>query len=463
MLPKKRKLSQEQLEIHNALFDESDTESPSLTPGSNVATPNASQGVIEKELVVYPDGSTLDLTDAIQRAVNKQLRHNQTFFRPSEGSVSSHVGVGSQEPSPEKDQIQGLASHHPPIAHDMSSMSEESDSEQDSDSDIGELIGANVNSSAHKVSTSANAPLKLVHFESLIPGDLSSSAKSTSADVDVSAVPSQTPDTKPSETPEVGVDPDLPGCKKRKANFDPCELVVNWARGNFNEIPNAKEHIKQLEEEFIPVSSAQDLFSPIKTSEFLLKAMQDKDNVASDSIYFDRSKCERLLFKSQHLLSLSYSPFMDALTKLKDVPGASAARNLIGTGILAISSARHEISYARRELCRKNIRADIYPYLYSNPPTYNQLFGGDSIESQVNKAKQAAKDNQEFIYKKPKPKFTPNKSANSGFQGHGKSQIYQKQSAKRGGKGQTGNNSKRRKGKGKGQSSSSATKDNTNN
>ena len=462
---KKRKLSVDQIEVHRACFGDSDSDSHKSSEAPAVTVSNASQGVIEKNLFMCSDGSTLDLTNVIQSAVDKQVAIKMSeLSRPSEDPASSFAGnIGSQEPNG-KGTIRDVTGHHPPVDHSIFSVTEESDSEQESGSDdMEELIGANVNSKAHRVRNSENAPLKTVHFEDFVPCDLSSPNRATSGVTEPSVPGSfSTPDAQSNtEPPVVGVDPDLPGCRKRTANFNPDALVVDWARGHFKDIPKAKEFIKQLEEDYIPVPSCQDIFSPIKSSDFILKAMQDKQNISADTIYFDRLKCERLLFKSQHLLGLAYCPFMDALTKLKDIPGANVARKLIGTGILAMSSARHEISFVRRELCRKLIRSDVYPHLYSNPPTFTELFGGDSIEDQVSKAKQAAKSNLDFIYKKPKPKYNSSKSANSGgFLRQGKaqgSQVQEKSSNKSKGF------QKRRKGKGRGQSKSPAAKDDTTN
>ena len=439
------------MEVHSACFGESDSDSQSQNVAA-ATTSDASQGVIVKDLFVCPDGSTLDLTDAIQKAVENKIA-SLNFSQVSGDPASFLAGKTT-----EKVQVQGLAGHDPLLAHDISFMSEESESEQESESsDMEELIGANVNSNAHKVQKSENLSFK-TNFKPSNLGDLSSSSKAP-AEAEPSSAKLSDASTMP---PVEGIDPDLPGCKKRTATFVPDPRVVTWARDHLNDTPKSKEQLKQLEEEFIPESYCQDILSPIKNSEFILKAMQDKANIASDTIYFDRLKCERLLYKSQHLLSLSYGPFMDALTKLYDVPGANEARTLIGKGIMAVMSARHEISFARRELCRKHIRSDVYPYLYSNQPTYLQLFGGESIEEQVVKAKSASKYNQDFIHKKTKQNLNSSKSANSGGFQQGKSQNSRNQSEKNSNKGR-GSFQKRRKGKGKGQAKPSATKDDTNN
>ena len=180
--------------------------------------------------------------------------------------------------------------------------------------------------------------------------------------------------------------------------------------------------------------------------------MLHKENRDSDSIYFDRHKTEKHLYMSQHHFGLSYAPFMDALTQLVYVPNSGKARKLIGDSILAVASTLHEVSYARRELCRKIVRLDISPYLYSFKPTNTHLFGGESIESQAKKAKEASKNNFDFVYKKTKTIFNPQKTS-SGFH-KGKSQNQQKSGkSTRQGRG----DAHRRKGKDKAQPKPAAT------
>ena len=257
------------------------------------------------------------------------------------------------------------------------------------------------------------------------------------------------------------VDPDLPSAKKRIVNMAIDPGMVDWARENFNVI-DPGEQIKKLEEEFSHDLSLQDLFSPIRSSNYIIKEMNSFVNKEEDTIYFDRSQCEKHLYKSSQLLSLSYRPFLKALTLLAKIPEASAVRNIIGKGIQAVSAASHEISYGRRELIRKMIRSDVYPYLYSNPPTYDQLFGGESIEAQVSLAKAASKNSFDFIHKrKPKAKYNPC-NAKTGFQ-KGKTQRNQ-QAGNKQGQGRF----QRRKGNGKGKkpktkTDSSATTAKTNN
>ena len=98
------------------------------------------------------------------------------------------------------------------------------------------MIDSSVNSHSHKVIKSVNAVLNLFHFENLKLNDLFSSSKVASADADASVPGSSLMadaknDAQPNADPPVmGIDPDIPGCKTYKPNFDSDVLVVNWTR-----------------------------------------------------------------------------------------------------------------------------------------------------------------------------------------------------------------------------------------
>ena len=433
-MPKRKQ--QDQLEVEEALQD-----SPKRR--DNVS---GSHGVIENFLA--NDGTALDLSAMLDRALEKRLPR-ALLQRLSGNPVTSQCNCnckcqGSSDLSQAGPSGQSNVSSRPPPPHDLSgseSESEDSCSEQESESDLEELIGSGACQTRDREESDSLIGLqKSRPFEDSTLHDLSSSG--TSKD-----------EAAKSETPVAEVDPDLPVASKSKVNFSPGQLVVDWARSHFEDIPSPRELIKILEDQYIPEESNKDLFSPIKQSDFILKGMLHKENKDSDSIYFDRHKTEKHLYTSQHLLGLSYAPLMDALTNLATVPDSGRARKLIGDGILAIASSRNEISYARRELCRKIVRLDIAPYLYSFKPTHNQLFGGESIEAQAKKAKEASKINFDFVYKKPKIISNPQIKNNSGFQ-KGKSQTQQKSGNRtRQGRG----NAQRRKGKGKSQPKPSAT------
>ena len=425
-MPKTRNKSKAQLEVEKCLGESSEDEhvnavvaekrrraASRLTGGSNALAGHSHQGnvsdssgFIEKANIVLDQGVSVDLTELLDRALEKRLPRS-LLRRLSGDPVTSR---GFSEPSSgtkgQKVIDQPLSQH---------SLSESDDSavsaqEQESDCDMEELIGVGASlSRAREVSDSASVHQNSRPFEVSDLPDLSPSISNVAH----------------SDSPAVEVDPDLPPPKKPKSNFNPGQPVVDWARAHFAEPPPIKEQIQSLEEKYVPVDDIKDIISPIKHSDYFLKGMLSKDTRDSDTTYFDRHKTEKHIFYSQHLLGLSYAPLMDALGKLANVPGAGPARKVIGDGILAIASARHELSFARRELCRKLCRTDISPFLFNNKPTYTQLFGGDSIEAQAKLAKEASKNNFDIIYKRSKQVAKPQ---NKGFhqKTSGKSQAQQK-------------------------------------
>ena len=102
------------------------------------------------------------------------------------------------------------------------------------------------------------------------------------------------------------------------------------------------------------------------------------------------------------MFGLSYAPIMKALSKLLELPEnaiAKEARKLLGDGLKGMSEGWHEITSVRRVLVREFVRSDIQPYLYSYEFTHNEIFGGESIETQVAKAVDEAKKDKAFIHK----------------------------------------------------------------
>ena len=453
MGPKTRNKSKAQLEVDKALgTSSSDQDSPKASIAEKIRRKAAkrqaddsvsragpshrgnvsdSSRVIEKSIVVN-DGVSVDLADLLDRALERRLP--RSILRRLSGDRDPVTKVhGSSELSQTGTSRQNKVPHEPPPPHILSE-SEESFQEQDSDSDVEELIGAGAfHSRAREVADASDG------YAASRPFDISQSLDLSSSNTTVAH----------SDSPAAEVDPDLPPPKKPKVNFNPGHLVVDWARAHFANPPSVKDQINHLEEQHVPDESTEDLFSPIKQSDLILKGMLNKENKDNDTIYFDRHKTEKHLYMSQYLLGLSYAPFMDALTQLANVPNSGKARKLIGDGILAVASARNEISFARRELCRKMVRSDIAPYLYSNKPTNTQLFGGESIEAQAKLAKDASKNNIDIVYKKPK---TP-KPQNKGFhKGPAKNQQTSGKSSRQG----QAKNRRKSKAKNKQQSNPSA-------
>ena len=468
MPPKRKKLNVDDIEVHRALEDS-----------------DSDQAVIETDLVVLHDGSTIDMTEIANRAVARALvkapsqfssipkpslvelqpqgKSGSSFVIRTQPQVSVINGVQPQGKSgPSLVGLQGQGSVDNPFdlsdgmtfkpPHELS----DTESDQSESDELDDVIGAGVNSQDDEDESC-----------STLMDQLFGKSPPKAERPGKQPIPQQTggksvPNTDPiplnppigsgtSEPPTLSVDPDLPSLDNIISNWSPNPLVINWAKNCFDKFMT-KDQIKKLEDDFVPDPTIKDLFSPIRSSDRLNKTMQSEATKAKDTFVFNRYDCEKRCFKAQQLMGLSYPPFLEALSSLMNVPGAGAARNLIGQGLMAVSSAFHEVSYARRELCRSLIKADIVPYLYSFPPTHNQLFGGESIDAQVKNSIEKAKQDGAYIYKPFKAKSSiQNKS--SGFQNQGKAQNASKanRSKKRGRQAAKG------KAKGKSQPKSSTT------
>ena len=482
MSPKRKKLSFDEIEVHRAL-EESVSD----------------QEVVVTDLIALPDGSTLDLTAMCNRIIEKALAKqerasSQLCANPKSSLVglqpmgisgaslaqgqpqgAVNLGGGQSQDCPGSSfvglQNQGSLNNPLDLSEGVSfinpphQLSDSNESDQDSDeSELDDVIGDRVNLQDEDGSSG-------ISVEQLLENCFGKSPTKQQRP-SVTSVPLQTGDfsvpgssqaaadptngSGKSEEPPLLEDPDLPNLDTNISNWTPDPLVVNWTKLCFSKFMS-KEQIKKLEDDFIPDPAIKDLFSPIRSSDRLNKTMQSDPTKVKDTFLFNRYECERRCFKAQHLMGLSFAPFMEAASCLKNVPDAGKARNLIGQGLMAASSAWHEVSYARRELCRCFIKSDVASQLYRNPPTHNQLFGGESIDDQVKLAIAKAKDEGSYIFKPiKKPKF---QSKSSGFQNRGKSPNFQKGNRSKKGK----SRQQRGKGKGKGQPKSSAAPDDTNN
>ena len=413
--------------------------------GSSKLAHDPNEGVVERELVILQDGTTLDLTAHIASAVKKVL---------AELPVSSLVGLGSQGSGSSMD----TRTRANKRSHDVS---EYSDSEEESECDPGveDLLGAGVNTQAY-----ATEGLDAEELSAQLFGTAEQDAASDTLSVSQPVGNDQDTgrETDGSALSTSAVDPDLPPLESSSQNFWPDQLVVDWVRSCVNKKMTAEEQ-KTLADKYIHDPSLNDIFSPIRLNKSIRNSLNSKSQKDKDGYYFNRNECEKHLFKGQTMFGLSYAPVMKALSKLLELPDnavAKEARRLLGDGLKGMSEGWHEITSARRELVREFVRGDIQPYLYSYKFTHNQIFGGESIESQVAKAVDEAKKDKAFIHK---PAFrlasgSRNQSASSGgFRGKGtysrggsnSNRGQTRKFPKRGGKGGKGT------GSGKGKSNAS--------
>ena len=173
---------------------------------------NDPNGVVEKELIILQDGTALDLTAAVEKAVNKVLARLP---------LSSFVGVGAQASTPNN----GSRNEAVKRPHEISEESEtESDNDLESDSEMGDVLGAGVNNQ-----DLAGAGLGGDELSAQLFGDIDQTVDPPVCPIPQKAVEDRVPEDG-SALPTT-VDPDLPQLEQVSHNFFPNELVVNWVRG----------------------------------------------------------------------------------------------------------------------------------------------------------------------------------------------------------------------------------------
>ena len=335
-MPKRKKLSADEIEIHQAL-EESVSD----------------QEVVVTDLVALPDGSTLDMTALCNRVVERELaKQMQAFSQLSANPKSSLVGLqpkGISGASLVEGQpqvavnlgggqpkgclgssfvgLQNQGSLNNPLdlsegvsmtvnpSHELSDSS--CDSDQDSDeSELDDVIGDRVNLQDEDGSSGISVAQLLEDCfgkspsKQQLPSDTSvppqAGGQSVPSTSQVNANPAK--GSGKSEEPSLLEDPDLPNLDSNTSNWTPNPLVIKWAKKCFDKFMT-KDEIKKLEDEFIPDPTIKDLFSPIRSSDRLNKTMQSDPTKVKDTFLFNRYECERRCFKAQHLLGLSFAPF----------------------------------------------------------------------------------------------------------------------------------------------------------
>ena len=199
-------------------------------------------GVIEKNFFVN-DGTALDVSAMLDRALEKRLPR-ALLQRLSGNPVTSQCKCnckcqGSSDWSQAGPSGQGNVSSRPPPPHDLSgseSESEDSCSEQDSESDLEELIGSGACQTRDREES-----------DSIIGIQKSRQFKDSSLHA-LSSPGISKDEAARSETLVTEVDSDLPFASKSKVNFSPGQFVGDWARSHFEDIPSPRELIKILEE-----------------------------------------------------------------------------------------------------------------------------------------------------------------------------------------------------------------------
>ena len=475
MAPKAKKvLNIEDMEVEDALRTQR------VENSSNSNSGHAEQ--LASSEVVLKDGTSLDLTALINASIQsfmaKKLANEQqnisTYDKPGTSGTKRSADVTHFKKADNK-RLRVLTIDETGQCFQNESESEnEYDSEEDNDSSISSIFGAQINSVDRSLFTGkrvashdersemlespsrdqSKAQDHDERSESLASPSRGSSLRAKSTDKESSHLTTAQGLDNVQKKGEVNIndnddlDKDLYIPSKSSPNWNPPAGILKWANKTFDYEWDS-DQVKEYESKYVAPKEYTHLFTPIPLTKAMDQALNSQYTKDTDFI-FNRRETERFLFRASRDICASYGPFFQVLALLGEKGNCKYERAILSEGVLGIASAMNKITRARRELLRRYFKLDVAKVLYTYDPSHSQFFGGNSLDERVKEAKELASA-QSNLFFRPKPKTTKSYSKpytkSSGFQqnqnNQQKTQYKGRQSRGRG-----------RRGKGKSQNSS---------
>ena len=222
------------------------------------------------------------------------------------------------------------------------------------------------------------------------------------------------------------VDEDIVTVLKKVPNWDTSSSITKFIMDSAD-APLPGEFLKTLDEEHVPVEKLQSYFVPPAMPRRLYRAIA---RMKSKGAF----KTERAMFAAQSELFIIAKPLLSAFIKLRPLGDqVSEARSLLSISMHGIFSVSLGLSTARRENVRFLFKEALADVLYTYAPSHCSMFGGDSFNSQVEKATKESKVDLSWPKSRPSVPYQPFRS--QGFRTRGTARYYQDRQAQRGRRG----------------------------
>ena len=229
------------------------------------------------------------------------------------------------------------------------------------------------------------------------------------------------------------VDEDLLVILDKVPNWDTGSSITKFIKDcSDRSLPD--DMLKKLNEDFVPSERIQAFFSPPSMPTRLYRAVA---RMKSKGAF----KTGKALYNAQTELFIIAKPLLAALIELKPLGAkVKSARELLSISLQGIFSVSLKLSKARKENVRFLFKENLAEVLYSYSPRYCSLYGGDSFNSQVEKAAKEAKIDISWSKSRPAIPYQPFRNAGyQGFQYTGNAgQYFRRQKGRRGGYGPRG-------------------------
>ena len=186
-------------------------------------------------------------------------------------------------------------------------------------------------------------------------------------------------------------------------NWDPNPNVLAWASLAIDSCEWSKEDRKGFAEKFSPDPSHDHLFSAVKNPPELLAAIRSPELINRDFL-FKRADAEQFLYSANEDLSCGLRPLIQVISDLKEKDMEETRVNLAYV-FQSMASAICHLSRGRRELGRRFVPSDSATILFANKPSHTSIFGYNSIDTAMEKTIEAKKINKDLIHIPKKRKF----------------------------------------------------------
>ena len=240
---------------------------------------------------------------------------------------------------------------------------------------------------------------------------------------------------------DASVDNDLVKVLQKVPNFDTSSSISYFIRDSADN-PMPDEFLKQLNDEHVPNEKLQKYFLPPSMPTRLYKSIARMKSKGA-------LKTEKAMFAAQTELFIIAKPLLAAIIKLRPLgEQVGEARGELSISLHGIFSVSLKISRARRENVRFLFKEALADILYSYPPRYCSLFGGDSFNSQVEKASKESKIDLSWSKSRPTVPYQPFRNqgfrtgGNTGYTGYYNRQTQRGRRGNYRGRGGYNNNKK---------------------
>ena len=372
VMPKRRKLSQAELEIHHVLSPDDSASTVSVAPP---APPSREHVKILSSMRPGPSQGS----EASMQAPATLADMRELF-----GDLKTSFVEALHER--EDAFVEALR------ARDRRSSSESDDSEYDEDEEVpGEqppdeggappLFGVDVNEPQL-------SPEPAVAVSQPLQGD---------ARVCVPGIGGSA--SAPTPTPLHSIVPDasLPRISRGPAvNWDPDLPTLAWAESALDNTEWTKEDRDAINSEFTSDPAYEHLFTAVPMPSSMYKAM-DNEIAKKRDYLLSRVGAEDIFHDGQKDLCSGSRVLLDVISDMAGKPDMLATRNKLATVYQSMASNMSKTSRGRREIGRRFVRLDKAPALYDKKPSHFCFFGGKSLEDAMKVAKEESSVDKDLI------------------------------------------------------------------